>query len=597
MEVVLDTSPAADWYTACAILSGGLVVTIAAASVARVRPKLSLRAKPLFFARILVHAESFLIAAVLITPTALALVGHYVIGKDAGTAWGRLLPSLGVLAVMVLVAPVSTHPSWTEAKRIGPLRTWWKSVSWFWTGIASLGACGGLALMGVLQTWDGLAANIVAYVIALLYPYQPDLKSLPSRNREDLGESLLLVPGIIQTTMAYALDPKTDDLIRVAVPADPEGTGVSLREAEPVRVIVDADGVMTKVAGELPDAATTSRPLLSNARPRRAGDQDRNPFPRDLTLPRWESLSVQQVALELLKRSREESSAHGISWADDCLRKKSRWSLRAMVSALVNGPTDLVDVLQKALDTDTNQLSSADIAMPALLVDRLFALGTIGLMLTNNDHEATDGAGNDGSVEYWEWVTEKALLEQILTMPCASPTPDAVRSTGVSALVLLRDIYGDPEKLDSYFEGNNIEQRVRDEKALTGTHVQVSNASDEDSMPSRGDGEQILAADKCADSGNQQQLLESYAEGEAKSAHSAAEEPDDDIPWPFVSMAILLENADREYFSGDCETPGYEFSDYTAEFIRRYVSRGLLLIQATTFAYALAGAVVTELLR
>eukprot|EP00172_Hildenbrandia_rubra_P002801 Plantae.Rhodophyta-Hildenbrandia_rubra.ctg39237.p1 GENE.Plantae.Rhodophyta-Hildenbrandia_rubra.ctg39237~~Plantae.Rhodophyta-Hildenbrandia_rubra.ctg39237.p1 ORF type:complete len:601 (+),score=76.22 Plantae.Rhodophyta-Hildenbrandia_rubra.ctg39237:299-2101(+) len=595
-EVVVATSVEARWYQAFAILSGGFVVTAAAAVRARYRPKLSLRGKPLI-ARTVVQAEAWLTSAVLIIPAVLALGGHYGIGKDIGTAWGRLLPSVGILSIIINFVPIEKHPSWKEAERIGPLRTCFQSISVIWIVLGIFLATGWLVLMGVLKTWDALAANIVAYFIALLYPYRPDLKAHPSRIAEDVGDGMLLLPGLFGPVSAYALDHKKDILILVIVPNDsPKSLS---RES-----LVDLSPRLKDGLGKLEVAEETTRPFLIRHNER----LDRKQFPSDLRLPFWDELSDIEIALQIMRMAKKEANCHSLHWANDRHRAKERWSLRAMMLGLMKYSTQLsqilLDGLNPSLEGDRNSTSVQEES----LFDRLFALGTIGLMLTELEGEAKIENEADAESLYWEWSTERSYLENVLTLPCKVTSDDA-RRTAVSALEILQNIYMNTDAANSYYLLRNLEERVGDNTLLQLTLSKEDSSCLSQNTENTDDNILVPASDDVQVNGEEENdkgntkceavKTKRTPKGCCSSASTSLSAVDgaDDIPWPFVASVFLLRRCeDRTMWGGDCEPLRHEFSVYSAEFIRRYVSRGLLLVQATTFAYALAGAVVTELL-
>lgn len=660
IEVVVATRTDASWYKAAAILSGGLVVTTIGAARAAYRPKSSLRAQPPLV-RFAAAGEAWLLALPLAGSAVIALAGYYAVGDGEGTAWGRLLPCVGVLGPVAAACPVRAHPSWAAAADAGPLRTWARAVPWAWAAAGVVVAAGGLALMGVTRTWDAVAANLVALVVAWLHPFRPELRASPSRVGEDVGDGLLLVPGLFGAAKAYTL--ATDDtllLAEVPMEEERERAGGGARSVDAAAVSgadgdVGGDQAVLLVAP--PVARSLSRPG-GGSRFRTAVPSGRRPFP-PLRLPLWEKLSLADVAAELYESAHADSGAHSVAWAHDRTRLAERWSLRAMLTALLAPSTGvdaalgavisaeggcysddsgrppvlpLSEVLQEALEsppsrpspqgsgvggadcspppspsslagdapgpaTETAAVGSSPLSASSassaatgssasthnsrfeVLVDRLYALGTLGLVL-DGSVDASDELYSDDLL-YLEWINEVVYAEDLLTLPTAKSVAGAA-GRGVPALAALERIYRAPKAaVASFYAADNMFDRVAIRNSLEGTPAPVAPP------PSPPPGPPSLSPSPPA----------AAPLPSVPSVSDAASGVEGDIPWPFVAAAaILVRHGDRDSWSGDTEVPAVTVSAYSAEGIRRTVCRGLVLMQATTYAYALAGAVATELL-
>lgn len=671
LEVVVATRTDASWYAAAAILSGGLVVTTIGAARSTYRPKASLRAQPLRV-RAVAAAETWLLALPLAGSAALALTGYYAIGSGAGTAWGRLLPCVGVLGPVAAACPVRAHPSWAAAANAGPLRTWAHAVPRAWAATGVVVAAGGLVLMGFMQTWDALAANVVALVVAWLHPFRPELRASPSRVGEDVGDGLLLLPGLFGATKAYTLA-EDDTLLLAAVPVEEEreragGRAMSAESAAMPGTDGDGGGYQTVPLVESPATRSLSSP--GGARFRATTPSGRRPFPR-LCLPRWEDLSLVDVATALYESAHRDAGAHSVAWTHDRTRLAERWSLRAMLTALLAPSTGLdaalgavvllptegcsdsdngsrppvvplSNVLQDALERATSGpfpqgsgVSSAECSPPPnpssctedlpvavaasaiggstapsfrsassaatgssasthipnarfeTLFDRLYALGSLGLVLAGSA-DTSDELFSDGKVNirYNEWINEAVYAEDLLTLPAAASVAGAA-SRGVAALAALERIYRAPNAAAAFYAAENMVNRVAIRNSLVAAKPPSPRPSPAPSL---------LLSPLTGPPSSLPSPPAAYSSSPSSSANDTTG-ADSDIPWPFVAAAgVLVRHGNRDLWSGDSEVPVVTVSVYSTEGIRRAVCRGLVLVQATTYAYALAGAVATELL-
>jgi len=365
IEVVVATRTDAAWYAAAAILGGGLVVTAVGASRAAYRPKASLRAQPLRV-RTAAAAEAWLLALSMAVASTLALAGHWAVGAGEGTAWGRLLPSVGLLGLVVAVCPIPAHPSWAAAAEAGPLRTWVHSVPLRWV-VGGIGAAGGgLALMGVTETWDALAANVVAFVVAWLHPFRPALRASPSRMGEDVGDGLLLLPGLFGAAKAYTLA-GDDGLLLAAVPVEEESERTG--EAPSTATVAGGgggDGNPTVLAVEPPATSSFPKPGANGSRARLDAPSGRRPFP-PLRLPDWEVLPLADIAAALYASAAADAGAHAVAWEHDRTRPARRWSLRAMLTALLGESTGVDAELDAAAPHSEGASDSTASSRPPLI--------------------------------------------------------------------------------------------------------------------------------------------------------------------------------------------------------------------------------------
>jgi len=687
IEVIVATRTDAAWYAAAAILGGGLVVTAVGASRAAYRPKASLRAQPLRV-RTAAAAEVWLLALSMAVASTLALAGHWAVGAGEGTAWGRLLPSVGLLALVVAVCPIPAHPSWAAAAEAGPLRTWVHSVPLGWVVVGVGAAGGGLALMGVTETWDALAANVVAFVIAWLHPFRPALRASPSRVGEDVGDGLLLLPGLFGAVKAYTLD-GDDGLLLAAVPVEEESERASGGLSTASMTVAttdgdgDGDGGPTVLAVEPPAARPLRRLGAGGNRVRSDAPSGRRPFP-PLRLPDWESLSLADVAAALYASAAADAGALSVSWEHDRTRLVRRWSIRAMLSALLVASTGvdaaldaaspqsgsesdttassrppliaLSEVLQQALGrpptspsvngsvagstgntappspaptsgathappsatanggpipprsnstSTTGDSASTDMFTGRFetIFDRLYALGTLGMVLDGladaSDRQPTDGAA---LMRYNEWINELVYAEELLTLPTEA-TVEGAAGRGTAALAALERIYRPPgEAAAAFYAAENAMNRKAVRDALAAVQPPTPAAAPPPSPPPPPSSHSSLLSVASPSAASVRASVASPSTAAVPPPTSPpgsndASDADAEIPWPFVAAAaVLVRYGDRSLWSGDTEVPVVLAGAYSSEGIRRAVSRGLVLVQATTYAYALAGAVATELL-
>ncbi|KAK1858768.1 hypothetical protein I4F81_001369 [Pyropia yezoensis] len=510
VPVVVTTNDAASWYAACAILGGGLVVTAAGAARSAYTPRTAVRAKALA-RRAVLHGEYWLQGLVLAAATALGLGGHYGIGDDEGTSWGRLFPSVGLLALVAAACPIRSHPSWAAAAADGPLRTWVRTVPPGWAVGGTAAAAGGLALMGLTRTWDALAANVVALVVAWLHPFRPALRASPSRLGEDVGDGLLLLPGLYGPDRAYTLEGPDDRLIQLAVPTEADEERRPPTSSTPVEVAVPSS---------LADGAGTGS----------------------------HRLSVEGVARQLYGMARAEAAAHRVTWRNDALRERRRWSLRAMLRGL----------LAPSVGEDAALAAVGVLPTPAPAVALSVLLDSLLVLPPTPDDDSAVAGSSRGSNP-----ASHAAGANGSTPPAAgAPTPPA--SSGSSGAGSRR-----PTRPPRY--------------ASTGA-ASTSTSSSTDDWRKRAD----------------TLFTRLFALGTLGLVLEAPIDPTYEERGDVTSPATLLYhewvNDVAEDWSGDTEVPVRQVGAYSAEGIRRLVCRGLMLVQATTYVYALAGAVATELL-
>lgn len=256
------------------------------------------------------------------------------------------------------------------------------------------------------------------------------------------------------------------------------------------------------------------------------------------------------------------------------------------------------------------------------LFTRLFALGTLGLVLEapiDPTYEERGDVTSPATLLYHEWVNDVAYAEGLLSSPAAAPTVAAARR-GVATLRLLERIYRAPAaETAAFYAAPAAMTRMRAREALD-TALSPPPSPPASTPPAAADDTTVAAVAAAAGESTNggQHAAGAAAGGGSEGGHAAAapattaaeagvakegsddwqdDPPNDPTPWPFVATAVVLcRHGCREDWSGDTEVPVRQVGAYSAEGIRRLVCRGLMLVQATTYVYALAGAVATELL-
>lgn len=550
------------------------------------------------------------------------------------------------------------------------------------------------------------------------------MRASPSRLGEDVGDGLLLLPGLYGPDRAYTLEGPDDRLIQLAVPIEADEERRPPTSSTPVEVAVPsslADG-----AGTGSHVALLVAPPAAGAAPpppqgggggggggdRQAGAAAAPPSGRlpfsDVRLPPWERLPIGGVARQLYGMARAEAAAHRVTWQNDALRERRRWSLRAMLRGLLAPsvgedaalaavgvlPTpapavtlsDLLDsllVLPPTPDDDSAVAASNRGSNPAshaagairstpsaagaptppasscssgagsrrptpppryastgaaststssstddwrkradTLFTRLFALGTLGLVLEaaiDPTYEERGDVTSPATLLYHEWVNDVAYAEGLLTSPAAASTVAAARR-GVAILRLLERIYRAPAaETAAFYAAPAAMTRMRAREALdTPPSPPPSPPASTPPVAANNTTVAAVAAAAGESTNDGQHAAGAAAEGSVEGGHAAAtpattaaeagvaeegsddeqdDPPNDPTPWPFVAAAVVLcRHGCREDWSGDTEVPVRQVGAYSAEGIRRLVCRGLMLVQGTTYVYALAGAVATELL-
>ena len=493
---------------------------------------------------------------------------------------------------------------------------------------------------------------------------------------KDVGDGLLLFPGLFGAVKAYTLT-GDDGLLLAAVPVQEESerAGEAPSTASLAAATVEGggggDGNPTLLAVEPPATRSFPKPGANGSWAWSDAASGRRPFP-PLRLPDGEVLPLADIAAALYESAAADAGAHAVAWEHDRTRPAWRWSLRAMLTALLGestgvdaaldaatpqseGESDstasslppliaLSEVLQQALDRRPTSLSpNGSIASSTLstatpvpapasgatrappsatangtpmlprssststsggsasthiftgrfetLFDRLYALGTLGMvsdgLADKSDRQPTDGAA---LMRYKEWINELVYAEEFLTLPAAATVAGAA-GRGTAVLAALERIYLPPgEAAAAFYAAESAVNRMAVRNALVAVQPPSPAAAQPPPPPPPPSSHASLLSVPAPSPA----AVPPPAPPPCGSDASAA---DTDIPWPFVAAAaVLVRYGDRRLWSGDTEVPVVLAGAYSSEGIRRAVSRGLVLVQATTYAYALAGAVATELL-